>query len=282
MKNNLIFIIFDSCRYDSFVRAKLQNITRIAAPERRYSFASWTLPSHHVYMMGASPHKSPKGVFASEVYKQDFLNWGRRLNIPEISFKAFVPKLSLTAFLQSQGYLTHGLVSLPVLNQATAINNHFNRYQLMKAHNDFEKMLDLLVFEGDKPSFYLLNLGETHYPYCLPGETTDTLPRIHGAHGVFKHLDDLVLNPETGENPSQKEEVFFNTSQLEVLHRKQITNVEYLDRLFQKLFDIVPQNTYFIVTSDHGECFGEEGYFGHGPVMHEKVFEVFFLEGMRP
>ena len=28
-----------------------------------------------------------------------------------------------------------------------------------------------------------------------------------------------------------------------------------------------------------GELFGEEGYFGHGPIHHEKVLEVPFLEG---
>ena len=27
------------------------------------------------------------------------------------------------------------------------------------------------------------------------------------------------------------------------------------------------------------ELFGEAGYFGHGPIMHEKVFEVPFVEG---
>ena len=32
-------------------------------------------------------------------------------------------------------------------------------------------------------------------------------------------------------------------------------------------------------TADHGELFGEAGYFGHGPIMHEKCFEVPFLEG---
>ena len=25
--------------------------------------------------------------------------------------------------------------------------------------------------------------------------------------------------------------------------------------------------------------FGEQGFFGHGPIMHEKVFEVFLVEG---
>jgi len=42
---------------------------------------------------------------------------------------------------------------------------------------------------------------------------------------------------------------------------------------------VVPPNTHIMVTSDHGELFGEDGYFGHGPIIHEKVFEVFFVEG---
>ena len=41
-----------------------------------------------------------------------------------------------------------------------------------------------------------------------------------------------------------------------------------------------PPNTWVIVTSDHGELFGEDGYFGHGPIAHEKVLEVPFVEGL--
>ena len=55
--------------------------------------------------------------------------------------------------------------------------------------------------------------------------------------------------------------------------------MRYLNTVFERLFDIVPENTYITVTSDHGELFGEEGYFGHGPVFHEKVFQVPFVEG---
>jgi arylsulfatase A-like enzyme len=47
----------------------------------------------------------------------------------------------------------------------------------------------------------------------------------------------------------------------------------------EELFDTVPENTYITITADHGELFGEEGFFGHGPIMHEKVFEVPFVEG---
>ena len=268
-------IVFDSCRFDSFAAAKTPNINKLGEVERRYSFASWTVPSHAVYLLGASPHKSPKGVFASEVYKQDFIKWGDRLNIPEISFRGFVPRLSLPAFLRDHGYKTNALVSMPVLNQTTIINQHFDRYQLMKSHNDFDAIIDNMVFERDKPSFYLLNVGETHYPFTLPGESGDHLPRISGVHGVFKHMDDQIL---TGQNPNE-EDAFFDMDQMRGMHQKQINNIEYLDRLFEKLYQTVPANTHFMVMSDHGELFGEDGYFGHGPIMHEKVFEVFFVEG---
>ena len=60
---------------------------------------------------------------------------------------------------------------------------------------------------------------------------------------------------------------------------KQKRNVEHLDNLMEKLYDIIPENTHIIITADHGELFGEDGLFGHGPVFHKKVFEVPFVEG---
>jgi hypothetical protein len=278
MKNNLVFIVFDSCRFDTFNAAKKPNISRLGEAKKCYSYATWTVPSHHVYMMGVSPHFSPKGVFASEVYKKDFVAWSDRLNIPDISFKGFVPRLSLPGFLKENGYITNALVSMPVLNQTTALNNHFDRYQLMKSHNDFNAMIDQMIFDPEKPSFYLLNVGETHYPYTLPGESGDHLPRISGVHGVFKHMDDLVTDGSRGKEVKTSEE-FFDMDQMLALKNKQQANVEYLDKLFEKLYEKCPRNTHIIVTADHGECFGEDGYFGHGPIIHDKVFEVFHVEG---
>jgi len=279
MKNNLVYIIFDSCRYDSFAAAKTPNIDRLGKADRRYSYASWTVPSHTVYLLGACPHLSPKGVFASEVYKKDFINWGSRLNVPDISFRQFVPRLSLPAFLKENGYKTNALVSMPVLNQTTILNQHFDRYQLMKSHNDFDAIIDELTFDADQPSFYFLNIGETHYPYTLPGESGEHLPRIHGVHGVFKHMDDMIMAGKTASDLPANDQ-FFDQAQMDQLKAKQVSNIEYLDKLFEKLYDTCPKNTHFIVTADHGELFGEDGYFGHGPVIHDKVFEVFFTEGM--
>jgi arylsulfatase A-like enzyme len=75
---------------------------------------------------------------------------------------------------------------------------------------------------------------------------------------------------------------FFDQTSLAELRARQIRAVEYLDGVFARLFDLLPSNTWLMVTSDHGELFGEDRYFGHGPINHEKVFEVPFVEGMVP
>ena len=120
-----------------------------------------------------------------------------------------------------------------------------------------------------------MNVGETHYPFALPDEPPDQWPRISGVHGVFKHLDDHVV----GGKLLAKRDKFFNTAQLKMLRARQVDAVKYLDRVVEELFDIVPKNTWITITADHGELFGEDGYFGHGPINHEKVFEVPFRRG---
>jgi hypothetical protein len=170
------------------------------------------------------------------------------------------------------------MVSLPVLNPATVLNKDFDTFTLMPKHNDMMAMIDRMTFSADRPSFYLLNVGETHYPYALPDEPENMWPKIHGVHGVFKHLDDLVVGGKLVEE-EEGENRFFDQDKLDLLRARQIEAVRYLDQVCARLFDIAPSNTYVTVTADHGELFGEEGYFGHGPINHEKVYEVPFVEG---
>jgi hypothetical protein len=274
--NNYILIIFDSCRYDSLIKAKPKTIPRLGQVEQRWSYASWTAPSHYNLLTGLLPHFSPKHVFASEYYKQDFLKFSERLGIEGIGFKSLIPKLYFPSFLkESLGYRTHAMVSLPVLNPKTVLNNGFDTYRLMEHHNDMRAMVREMRFPEDRPSFYLLNVGETHYPYGLPGEPPELWPRISGVHGVFKHLDEHVVGGKLVKGKDR----FFNDKKLKELRNRQILAVQHLDKVVEELFDIVPKNTWITITSDHGELFGESGYFGHGPIQHSKVFEVPFVEG---
>ncbi len=38
--NNLVFIVMDSCRYDSYLAAKRPNMDKLGIGTKRYSFAS--------------------------------------------------------------------------------------------------------------------------------------------------------------------------------------------------------------------------------------------------
>jgi hypothetical protein len=274
-RNHYVLIVFDSCRYDSFLTARPRTMRKLGKVERRWSYASWTAPSHYNLLMGLMPHTSPRNVYASEYYKNDFFKFNERLGAGGIEFKSFVPRLSLPVLLQKLGYRTNAMVSLPVLNPATVLNSGFDSYRLMEKHNDMRAMVRQMRFSEDQPAFYLLNVGETHYPYALPDEPEDEWPRISGVHGVFKHLDEAIVGGRLRRGRTK----MFDNRKLAKLRDRQIEAVKYLDRVVEELFDLAPKNTYITITSDHGELFGEEGYFGHGPIQHEKVLEVPFVEG---
>jgi hypothetical protein len=276
MPNNFVLVVFDSCRYDSWIAAKPKHIKKLGKIEKRWSYASWTSPSHYNLLIGLMPHSSPRHVYASEYYKKDFLKFNARLGRDDIEFRSLVPKLFLPTFLRDTlGYRTNAMVSLPVLNPKTILNTGFDTYRLMDKHNDMRAMVRDMCFAEEKPNFFLLNVGETHYPYALPDEPADQWPRISGVHGVFKHLDDEVVG---GKLIVKKDKIFDNKKLME-LRGRQIAAVKHLDGVIEELFDIVPKNTFITITADHGELFGEDGYFGHGPIHHEKVWEVPFVEG---
>lgn len=257
--------------------ASPRQLARLGEVERRWSYASWTSPAHYNLLIGLMPHTSPRQVYASEYYKRDFVRYCERLGTEGVEFKSVLPNLYLPTFLKKLGYRTHAMVSLPVLNPATILNSDFDSFELMPRHNDMEAMVERLDFTGDAPSFYLLNVGETHYPYALPDEDPSEWPKISGVHGVFRHLDEEVVGGRLigGEDALR----IFDQAKLDRLRMRQIEAVRYLDRVFSRLFDVVPADTYITVTADHGELFGESGYFGHGPVHHDKVYEVPFVEG---
>ena len=274
-RNNYVLIVLDSCRYDAFQKARPKTMRKLGPVQKRWAYASWTAPSHYNLLMGLMPHTSPRGVFASDYYQRDFLKFNERLGSEGLEFRQFLPRLYLPILLQNLGYRTHAMVSLPVLNPLTILNSGFDTYKLMERHNDMQAMVRQMTFDEECPSFYLLNVGETHYPYALPSESPESWPRVSGVHGVFKHLDEHVVGGKLKKTRSK----VFNDAKLKELQHRQVDAVKYLDGVVEELFDLAPANTYVTITADHGELFGEDGYFGHGPIQHEKVLEVPFLEG---
>jgi hypothetical protein len=155
---------------------------------------------------------------------------------------------------------------------ARPINRGFDTFQLMDKHNDMRSMLPTMKFEEGRPAFYMLNVGETHYPYAKPDEDSSMWPRISGVNGVFKKLTRWSpgRQPLGRRSRSSSTRTAGRAAPAPDQHGRTSTRAQ--------AYDIVPKDTFITVTADHGELFGEKGYFGHGPIMHEKVFEVPFLE----
>lgn len=290
--NHLFIITLDSCRFDSFMAAEPKNIAKLcgglANVEKRWTYASWTAPSHYNLLTGLVPHSSPQKVYASEYYKKDLYKFKERLGVEQAGFEAMIPHLWLPTYLKKKGYETNAMVSLPVLNPATGISRDFTTFKLMPKHNDMLGMLDELEAHkkreskgmyGSVPQFYLMNVGETHYPYALPDEDKNDLPHISGVNGIFKKLDGQIDDAGTLVSANESGE-FMDMAMIEKCRQRQIATVKYLDQVvFPRFYDMLPKDTWVIVTADHGELFGEDGYFGHGPILHDKVLEVPFLEG---
>ncbi len=273
-----VLVVLDSCRYDALVQANSSCLSALGDIQRRWSYASWTAPSHHNMLMGLLPHASPINTLASTVYRQELQRWGERLNLPDLGVGGMLPGLWLPDFLRRNlGYRTTALVSMPVLHPDTPINRGFDNYQLMPTHNDMGAMLDSLRFFVERPGFVLLNVGETHYPYAPTGESELELPRISGLRGTIREMDERLR--DGGAVSATECSELFNAKLLKRLQARQVEAVRSLETLFESLFDLVPKGTWITVTSDHGELFGEGGYFGHGPIRHDKVHEVPLVEG---
>ncbi len=275
---SVVVVVLDSCRFDTFVKAGPRWAEQLGQVEQRFSYATWTAPSHHNLLMGLLPHTNPPRTHASQVYRAELENWGMRLGLEHLDTGPLLPGLWLPDWLRAHlGYRTTALVSMPVLHPATPLSRGFDTWRLMPTHNDMGAIVDDLRFYEERPVFALLNLGETHYPYAATGDEDPDLPRLHGLRGVAKSLDARLREGELVSAPEAP--AFFNEATMKRLHDRQVEALKSLDTLFEALFDRVPPGTWITVTADHGELFGEQGFFGHGPIQHPKVMEVPFVEG---
>jgi len=286
---NVVLVTLDSLRYDTWLAAAPKNLNRLGEVEKRYSYATWTPPSHLNLLMGLFPHPIPSHITKADYVKLEFAQHSERFQIDVTEFKhKHVPSLFFPTFLRSMGYHTRAIVSMPVLNQFTIINRDWESYEQMKRHDDLPGMIDKLKFDPDRPTFYLLNVGETHYPYTYSGHSdTTNWPRVSGLHGAVADLepdDDKVGVFDA--DPSARRRLtirrLLTLDEMHVARERQVEACQYVDTAFELLYQKVPAGTYIIVTADHGELFGEDGMFGHGSVIHQKVLEVPFIEGVVP
>jgi arylsulfatase A-like enzyme len=272
-RQHCVLLILDSLRHDSLIAAKPQHLSRLGPLQRRYSYASWTSPAHYNLLQGLLPHSSPRHTHAVAHYQREYQRWGQRLGLEDLGMSGLLPHLWLPHLLRAEGWRTEARVSMPALHPSSPLAAGFDHYAMMERHNDLGAIIDQLQFPEAQPIFHLINTGETHYPYATAEEDPAEWPALPGLRGALRQLSQ-------GRVWSEREEPqLFNPSMMEGLRRRQVRAAAEVDRLVGHLMERCPPGTSLVVTADHGELFGEGGYFGHGPILHEKVLEVPYVEG---
>jgi len=201
--------------------------------ENAFSNSNWTLPSHSTMLTGKIPseHGAWGGVNARLDEKQ--------IRLPQL--------------LKYKGYQTIGCFSISFMNPMFGTSKGFDFYEQGPIEDLLINPASLIIREAfenikqHKPFFLMLNFADAHTPY-------KTIQHEWGNPSINT---DRPLNKNLSLEPYDEDEL------------KNTINcyndgISYMDRQLEYLKSILPENTLFIVTSDHGEVFNEyEGFAFH-------------------
>jgi len=219
---------------------------------RAHAQATFTYAAHMAMFQGILPHVSERLPFYNRYERQLIRIANRTSAVPSIvSFDSGT--VNIVSGFRQRGYYTLGLGAMQWFRHPH-LTEPFEEFHMTGIHA--RKQVDILLdrVKPDQPFFALLNFGETHDPYrfstddCVPYSTISRTRRHGRRHGQFD---------EEGWN-------------------SQIRCCEYLDTQLAVLLAYMQEferPTIVVVCGDHGECFGEDGLFGHG-FYHPKVMEV--------
>ena len=134
-----------------------------------------------------------------------------------------------------------------------------------------DRSLDWLdeTWETDRPFFLWNHYMDVHYPFYPPDEYV----RPSGG-GTISTSRKLTLNGLMHENPSELTER--DRTNLRALYEGE---VRYMDDHLGRLLDELERrdlldDTLVVVTSDHGELFGEYDQYGHPPVLQDELVQI--------
>lgn len=249
---NIAIITLDSLRYDVAKKANTPVLSGIFSKygvkwEKAYAQGTFTLPSHiSMFQAGKLPeNRNSKLPFLNRKILAPFsvsLPWERNrkalYNLPEGE--------NLVKSFRKKGYDTIGIGGVAWFSNEMATSKFWGQQY-------FEK------FYWDKK--------------FLPKEKESFKNQL-------ELIEDIFLN-------RKKERPYFFFLNIASTHSPfmyfgfskngQSRALEKIDLLFPVLFDNLPRPCHVFIMADHGECFGEDGLWGHG-FYHPKVMEIPFAE----
>jgi arylsulfatase A-like enzyme len=293
---NVLLIVWDTVRaYNlsayGYPRNTTPHLSRWAREGIRYNLAlapaPWTYPSHSCFFTG---------------------HWPFQLN-SQWKFELDTPEPTLAEYLAARGYQTAGFsANTSCCNYETGLARGFSHFEdfpltprallgrtvpgnwillniLYRGHYHAMKWIRLQsrgafatneAFLGwlrkrrpDRPFFAFLNYFDAHAPYVPP-------PGFEGRFGIRprppRDYHFLLGNMATDNSRPEERDI-------QLARDCYDDCIAFLDEQLGRLLDTlrgqgILDNTLVIITSDHGEAFGDHGYFGHSTSLYLDVTGV--------
>jgi arylsulfatase A-like enzyme len=285
--SNVLLLVLDTVRSFSmsaygYARTTTPTLERLANEgvrfERAFATSGWTLPSHASMFTGRYAHEIrtgpgfplPDGVptLAEALTAAGYATGGFVANLNYTSWEHGVGR----GFIRYEDYPVTPLTLLTStslgrrLFAAQSVRNLVEYYDdedrksAATVQQDFLAWLDGL---GGKPFFGFLNYFDAHHPY-LPPAPFDTLfgPALPPAYRPYL--------PEFDQ---------FSSQEIALASNSYHGAIAYIDRQIDNLIEELRQrdlldNTLIIITSDHGEHFGDHDLLGHGNSFYRQLLQV--------
>ncbi|MCW2923398.1 MAG: Methyltransferase type 11 [Thermoleophilia bacterium] len=262
---NVLLLTFDSCRYDALEAAHTPVLDSFADVLPARSPASYTYAAHHSFFAGLLPNCDQPIPFYNRFTRQ--LLGLRGVGETAVAAGALIDVASdcnLVTGFRDEGWQTVGAGAMNWFRQAT-LTTGFQHFRW--TGTDADAQVDHLLDHVDprRRFFGFINFGETHAPFSYAGKS--------GACPVDVRARIMGWPPQRGSGPVGRDNPAW---------AHQVEAAEFIDRRLARLFSALPAHTVVIACGDHGECFGEDGFWGHGvdhPVVYEVPLAIFRLDG---
>jgi arylsulfatase A-like enzyme len=292
---NVVLITLDTVRaanlslygYSRQTTPRLEQLAKRGVVfERAFATAPWTLPSHASLFTGRWPHQlsadytspldSTYPTLAEYLAGYGYRTAGFVANLGYCSrdtglargFEHYEDYQRSLGQIASSSTLVRNIADNFNLRRILRNDQHLNR---ITAADLNERVLGWVSSHAASPFFVFINYFDAHEPYLPP----DSLARRFGPgrkHDQFSPLHHWLWNVSVDHRPMTADQL-----------REEIdaydASIAYLDEQLSALLDDLTRrhvldNAVIIITSDHGEEFGEHGVFDHGYSLYRQALQV--------
>jgi len=268
---NVVLVVIDTLRADhlsvyGYERRTSPNLDHFARSAMRYtrvfSTAPWTLPAHASLFTGKFPFEHG----AHEVPSPP--------DAPDNAAPLDRSEWTLAEELRERGYSTADIsANAGYLDRHYGLDQGFATYDVehLPGEQINRRVNDWLAKTPARPVFLYVNFMETHRPYDTKVRSPQSWPN-HAEADPHELLDRLYRDVMGGSGPA-------NPHLRQKVVDQYDTGVRNADLAFGELLKVLrshglEEDTIIVVTSDHGEYFGEHRLVEHSKDVYQSALHV--------